>query len=215
MRHPEVPLGITLPTLHEALAAEFPDAEITFAAGTTIDGGETEGIAEAVAAASAADVVVLALGDRAGLFGRGTSGEGCDAGDLSLPGAQGALLDAVLDSGVPTIVTLLAGRPYALGRAPERAAAIVQSFFAGEEGTGAIAGVLSGRVNPSGRMPVSIPRSPVTHPSTYLAPRWRGGRRCRTSIRRRSTPSATGSATRRSPGPRRPSRRRGSARTAR
>lgn len=170
VRHPEVPLGITLPTLREALIAEFPDAAITFAAGTTIDGGETEGIAEAVAAASAADVVVLALGDRAGLFGRGTSGEGCDAGDLSLPGAQGALLDAVLGSGVPTIVTLLAGRPYALGRAPERASAIVQSFFAGEEGTGAIAGVLSGRVNPSGRLPISVPRSPVTHPSTYLAP---------------------------------------------
>ncbi len=171
VRHPELPLGIALPTLREALAAEFAGAEIVHAAGTTIDGGETGGFAEALAAAAGADVVVLALGDRAGLFGRGTSGEGCDAADLTLPGAQQALLDAVLDTGTPTVVTLLAGRPYALGTAPERAAAIVQSFFAGEEGTGAIAGVLSGRVNPSGRLPVSIPRDPGAQPSTYLAAR--------------------------------------------
>lgn len=171
VRHPEVPIGIVLPTLRDAVAAEFPDAEIAFASGTSIDGGETDGFDEAVAAASRADVVLVALGDRAGLFGRGTSGEGCDAADLSLPGAQQALLDAVLATGVPTVVTLLSGRPYALGDAPSSAAAIVQTFFAGEEGTGAIAGVLSGRVNPSGRLPVSIPRDPGAQPSTYLASR--------------------------------------------
>ena len=58
---------------------------------------------------------VVALGDRAGLFGRGTSGEGCDAESLDLPGAQQQLLDAVLDTGTPSVLTLLAGRPYALG----------------------------------------------------------------------------------------------------
>jgi beta-xylosidase len=169
VRHPELPIGISLPTLRDALAAEFPDAEIVWAAGTSIDGGETDGFAEAREAAAGADLVVLALGDRAGLFGRGTSGEGCDAADLTLPGAQQQLMDEVLATGAPTVVTLLAGRPYALGEAPERAAAIVQTFFAGEEGTGAIAGVLSGRVNPSGRLPVSIPRDPGAQPSTYLA----------------------------------------------
>ncbi len=66
-------------------------------------------------------------------------------------------------------MTLLAGRPYALGAGAESAAAIVQTFFPGEEGTGAIAGVLSGRVNPSGRLPVSIPSTPGAQPSTYLA----------------------------------------------
>ncbi|MCW3492474.1 beta-glucosidase family protein [Microbacterium sp. SSM24] len=169
VRHPELPVGIDLPTLREAVAAEFPHAEIVWAAGTSIDGGETDGFAAARDAASEADLVVLALGDRAGLFGRGTSGEGCDVADLTLPGAQQRLLDEILATGVPTVVTLLAGRPYALGDAPERAAAIVQTFFAGEEGTGAIAGVLSGRVNPSGRLPVSIPRDPGAQPSTYLA----------------------------------------------
>jgi beta-xylosidase len=167
--HPDVPVGIEIPTLLEALRGEFPDADVRFALGTSIDGGETAGIAAAVELARDSDVVVLALGDRAGLFGRGTSGEGCDVESLVLPGAQAALLGALLDAGTPVVVTLLAGRPYYLGDAPSRAAAIIQTFFPGEEGAGAIAGVLSGRVNPSGRLPVSIPASPGAQPSTYLA----------------------------------------------
>ncbi|GAA1961467.1 beta-glucosidase family protein [Agromyces allii] len=171
VHHPDSGDGIELPTLVASLRAEFPDAVVEFTAGTSISGGETDGFAAAAATASAADLVVLALGDRAGLFGRGTSGEGCDAETLALPGAQAGLLEAVLDAGTPTIVTLLAGRPYTLGTAPERAAGIVAAFFAGEEGTRAIAGVMSGRVAPSGRLPVSVPRSAGVHPSTYLASR--------------------------------------------
>lgn len=169
VHHPEIPIGIELPTLLASLGEEFPDATIVFERGTSIDGGDRDGFAAAVTAASAADVVVVALGDRAGLFGRGTSGEGCDAPSLDLPGAQQQLLDAVLATGTPTVVTLLAGRPYALGSAVPDAAAIVQTFFPGEEGTGAIAGVLSGRVNPSGRLPVSVPAHPGAQPSSYLA----------------------------------------------
>ncbi|MGY4983684.1 beta-xylosidase/alpha-l-arabinosidase [Streptomyces sp. 900105755] len=170
-QHPGVPAGIALPTLRETLVAEFPDAEIFSAPGATVDGDSTAGFAEALAAARVADVVVLALGDRAGLFGRGTSGEGCDAESVQLPGVQQQLLDALLDAGTPVVLVMLAGRPYALGRADTEAAAIVQSFFPGEAGTEAIAGVLSGRVNPSGRLPVSVPRHKGVQPSTYLAAR--------------------------------------------
>ncbi len=168
VQHPEVPLGIELPTLLESLRVEFPEADLVYVRGTTVDGGETAEIAAAAAAARDADVVIVALGDRAGLFGRGTSGEGCDAESLALPGAQQQLLDAVLDAGTPAVVTLLAGRPYALGSAPERADAILEAFFLGEEGTRTIAGALSGRVNPAGRLPVSIPATPGAQPSTYL-----------------------------------------------
>ncbi|MBG6239338.1 beta-xylosidase [Mycetocola sp. CAN_C7] len=169
VQHPETTPGIALPTLLDSLAVEFPGAEIDFVSGTSIDGGETAGIAAAVDAVRRADVVIVALGDRAGLFGRGTSGEGCDAESLRLPGAQQDLLDAVLATGVPSVVTLLSGRPYALGAAGTAASAIVQAFFAGEEGTPALAGILSGRVNPGGRLPVSIPATEGTQPSTYLA----------------------------------------------
>jgi beta-xylosidase len=169
VQHPQVPVGIELPTLLTALRAELPDTEIVTARGTSVDGGETDGIDEAVTVARGADVVVVALGDRAGLFGRGTSGEGCDAGDLSLPGAQQQLLDELVASGTPVVAVLLSGRPYTLGAAIGRTGAVVQSFFPGEEGGPALAGVLSGRVNPQGRLPVSIPAGPGSQPSTYLA----------------------------------------------
>jgi beta-glucosidase len=111
------------------------------------------------------------VGDRAGLFGRGTVGEGSDAFDLQLPGVQRELAEAVLDTGTPTVLVALTGRAYALDWATGRAAAVVQAFFPGEEGAGAVAGVLSGRVNPSGRLPVSMPRSAGTQPYSYLHPR--------------------------------------------
>jgi beta-xylosidase len=168
--HPDVPLGVEVPTLLAALRAELPAATLTFAPGCPVADPDTSGFAAAVQAARAADVAVVALGDEAGMFGRGTSGEGCDAEDLRLPGVQGELLEALLASGTPVVLVLLSGRPYALGRWAGRLAGIVQAFFPGEEGGPAVAGVLSGRVNPSGRLPVGIPRDPGGQPATYLAP---------------------------------------------
>jgi beta-xylosidase len=145
--------GVAIPTLREAL-----EGVVTYA-----EGGE-----EAVAAARAADVALVCLGDTSGLFGRGTSGEGCDASDLRVPNVE--LLDAVLATGTPVVLVLLTGRPYALGQYVDRCAAIVQAFFPGEEGGPAVAGVLTGRVNPSGRLPVTVPTEPYASPSPYLTP---------------------------------------------
>ena len=168
--HADVPMGIDVPTVRASLHAEFPGAELGFAAGCEVDGDDASGIAAAAELARDSDVCVAVLGDRAGLFGRGTSGEGCDAADLSLPGVQGELLDALLATGTPVVLVLLTGRPYALGRWDGRTAAIVQAFFPGEEGGPALAGVLSGRVVPSGRLPVSVPRGTGGQPWTYLQP---------------------------------------------
>jgi beta-xylosidase len=168
--HPELPWGIAVPTILEAIRAELPNAAVTHTQGCDVDTRETSGFADAVTAANAADVCVVALGDRADLFGRGTSGEGCDALDLSLPGVQGELLEALLQTGKPVVALLVTGRPYALGEYAERLAGVVQVFFPGEEGGPAIAGVLSGRVNPSGRLPVSLPASGGGQPGTYLTP---------------------------------------------
>ncbi|MFI6039725.1 glycoside hydrolase family 3 N-terminal domain-containing protein [Streptomyces sp. NPDC051315] len=168
--HPGVELGIGIPTLLESLRTELPDAKVTFAEGCPVSDPDPTGFEEAVARAAEADVCVAVLGDRAGLFGRGTSGEGCDVADLRLPGVQGDLLDALVATGVPVVLVLLTGRPYALGRWQGRLGAVVQAFFPGEEGGPAVAGVLSGRVNPSGRLPVSVPRVPGGQPWTYLQP---------------------------------------------
>lgn len=168
--HPDVPLGVDIPTVLAALTDEFPGAVVRHAAGCDVDGPDTSGIAGAVALVRDADVCVAVLGDRAGLFGRGTSGEGCDAADLTLPGVQGDLLDALVASGTPVVAVLVTGRPYALGRWAGRLAAVVQAFFPGEEGGPALAGVLSGRVNPSGRLPVGVPYGPGGQPWTYLQP---------------------------------------------
>ncbi|MFJ8136778.1 glycoside hydrolase family 3 N-terminal domain-containing protein [Streptomyces sp. NPDC096013] len=168
--HPEVPMGIEIPTVLESLRAELPDAKVTFAEGCDVSDPDTSGFEEAVARAAEADVCVAVLGDRAGLFGRGTSGEGCDVADLRLPGVQADLLDALVSTGVPVVLVLLTGRPYALGRWQGRLGAVVQAFFPGEEGGPAVTGVLSGRVNPSGRLPVSVPQAPGGQPWTYLQP---------------------------------------------
>lgn len=168
--YPDLPLGVVVPTVRAALAAELPEAEVSYVQGCEVSGADTSGIDAAVSLARSSDVCVAVVGDRAGLFGAGTSGEGCDAEDLTLPGAQAALVEALLASGTPVVLVLLTGRPYAAGAYADRLAAIVQAFFPGEEGANAVAGVLSGRVNPSGRLPVSVPRVPGGQPSTYLAP---------------------------------------------
>ncbi len=164
----ECGLGLEIPSLREALAVAYP--KLSYAQACAISGDDTSGIAEAVALAADADVCVLAVGDRAGMFGRGTSGEGCDAIDLSLPGVQPELVKAVLATGTPVVLVLLSGRPYALGDEVASAAAIVQTFFPGQLGGQALAEVLTGTVNPSGRLPVSVPRDSGALPTTYLAP---------------------------------------------
>jgi len=169
-QNPGVEDGLHAPTILEAVRAELPDAVVDAAAGCAVDDDDRSGFDEAVSIATAADVAVLVVGDHAGLFGRGTSGEGCDSDDLELPGVQRALVEALLETGTPVVLVLVTGRPYAVDWAIERCAAVVQAFFPGEEGAGAVAGVLSGRVNPSGRLPVSMPRSAGAQPYSYLHP---------------------------------------------
>ena len=168
VHYPDLALGVDIPTVLEAVTAEFPEAQVDWVEGCQVAGTDPSGVSAAAEMAASADLTLLVVGDRAGLFGHGTSGEGCDAADLALPGVQNELLEAVLDHSAACVVVGLTGRPYALGSAPERAAAILQGFFLGEEGASAVAGILSGRVNPSGRLPISIPAKPGAQPFTYL-----------------------------------------------
>ncbi len=174
---PDHEVGIAIPTVREALEASLVEVggpELVAVQGCDVDGVDTSGFAAAVEAASAADVVVMVVGDQAGLFGRGTMGEGNDCESLELPGVQRQLVEAVVATGTPVALVLLTGRPYAIGWALDgphpRPAAVLQAFFPGEGGGLAVADILTGAVNPSGRLPVSLPRSAGAQPYSYLQP---------------------------------------------
>ncbi|ONI85124.1 glycosyl hydrolase [Saccharothrix sp. ALI-22-I] len=169
VHHPDVPLGLEMPTVLSALRGAVGGTIIHARGCEIMTGTDPEDIAAAVAAAAEADVCVVAVGDLAGLFGRGTSGEGCDATELVLPGAQADLVRAVQATGTPVVLLLITGRPYAIGELADGAAAVVQAFFPGQLGGRAIADVLTGAVSPSGRLPVGIPADPSGQPGTYLS----------------------------------------------
>jgi len=169
VHYPDVALGIEIPTVLAALRADPAGYQVSYAPGCPVLGGTDADIAAAARTAAGADVCIAVLGDQAGLFGVGTSGEGCDAADLRLPGRQGELLGALLDTGTPVVLILLVGRPYELSEQVDRLAAALCGFFPGEEGGTALADILSGRVNPSGHLPISFPSAGATQPGTYLA----------------------------------------------
>ncbi|MDR3107283.1 MAG: glycoside hydrolase family 3 C-terminal domain-containing protein, partial [Bifidobacteriaceae bacterium] len=171
--HPDTPARIDAPTVLEAVRARFEavGTQVVHAAGCAVADPDTAAIADAVTCAEAADVVLAVLGDQAGLFGRGTSGEGCDTVQLSLPGVQTELVEALLATGKPVVLVLVTGRPYAIGPLVERAAATLQVFFPGQAGGAALAGVLAGDVSPSGRLAVSIPPGVGVEPYSYLRSR--------------------------------------------
>lgn len=119
-------------------------------------------IAEAVAAAQGADAVVAVLGDRIELVGEGKS-----TATLELLGGQVALLDALVDTGVPVVLVVLASKPHVLPRSAERAAAIVWAANPGMQGGQALAELLFGAIEPTGRLPLSWPRHVGQQPVFY------------------------------------------------
>jgi len=129
--------------------------------------GDVSRIAAAVQAARESDVALVFVGDLAGLFQSGTVGEGSDTDSLALPGVQQALIDAVLETGTPTVVVMTGGRPYNLGGQEDRLAAQIMLFAPGEQGGEAIAELLTGRANFSGRLPLSVPKSAGAVPYVY------------------------------------------------
>ena len=158
-RYPGLGMGVDVPTLRQALTQGPGLTTSLTAEAAQYWGATTKPSRKLHRSRASADVCVAALGDQAGLFGAGTSGEGCDATDLSLPGRQEELLERMLGDGHPVVLLLLVGRPYDISRQVDRLAAVLCAFFPGEEGAVAVADVLSGRVNPSGRLPRELPCS--------------------------------------------------------
>lgn len=145
-------------SLADAIRNAHPDAEVTVVAGCgVLDEDETDYDA-AVTAARTADVVILALGGRPGWFGaRLTEGEGSDRADVGLPSNQSELARRVVDTGTKTVGVLFTGRPFSIEQL-DGVPALLYPSYGGQSGMAAIADVLFGDANPSGKLPISIPR---------------------------------------------------------
>jgi len=164
--------GRPQPSLLDAVRARVaPGTEVLHAQGCSIMSDDESGIAEAVAAAQAADVAVLAIGDAvAHPWLRepiGTLGEGYDVTSLDLHGAQEPLVRAVHATGTPTVVVLLNGRALSVRWIAEHVPAVVDGWVGGERGAEAVADVLLGAVNPGGKLPMTFPRHVGQLPFTY------------------------------------------------
>jgi beta-glucosidase len=175
----ESPFDVPLPADHDLRLAEVPGLSVLealretygdavrYARGCAVNDDDTSGFAEAVELAAASDVVVLVLGDKAGLTQSCTSGEGRDRSSLALPGVQEDLADAVLSTGTPVVTVLAVGRPCGSEELHERSAAVLLAWLPGQEGGPAIAETLAGTVNPGGKLPISFPRSVGQLPVFY------------------------------------------------
>lgn len=125
-------------------------------------------IAAAVDLAKGSDVAVLVVGDNEQTAREAYADNHLgDRADLRLVGQQEDLVKAVLDTGTPTVVVLINGRPPAIPELAEKAPAILECWYPGQEGGTAVAEVLFGDVNPGGKLPVSFPRSVGQLPVFY------------------------------------------------
>ncbi|MGW6027424.1 glycoside hydrolase family 3 N-terminal domain-containing protein [Streptomyces sp. NPDC055099] len=145
-----------------AVRAAAPRAKVTYAKGVDPEGEDTGGIPAAVAAAKKADVTVVVVGEAPAM-----SGEAAARGDISLPGAQEKLIEAVAGTGKPFVVVLVNGRPLTVGGWLTSAPAVLEAWHPGLEAGNAIADVLFGEVNPGGKLPVSFPRTVGQIPVHY------------------------------------------------
>jgi beta-glucosidase len=144
-----------------------PASAIMHERGCDLTGDDRSGFPAAVAAAAAADVAVVFLGGRSGLDRESTVGEARDATDLRLTGLQEELAVAVAATGTPTVVVVMSGRAHVLTGVVDAASALVAAWPLGEQGGNALADVLTGRAEPGGRLPLSLPRAtgqvPIYH----------------------------------------------------
>lgn len=143
---------------------------VLYERGCAVTGDDRSGLAAAVDAARRARVAVVFVGGRSGLTPSATVGEGRDATDLRLTGLQEELVTQVAATGTPTVVVVLSGRVHSLEAIVPSAAAVLQGWPLGEEGGNALADILLGRAEPSGRLPLSLPRSAGQIP-VYASPR--------------------------------------------
>ncbi|OAA54342.1 Glycoside hydrolase, superfamily [Niveomyces insectorum RCEF 264] len=160
--------------LLQSLQNEFGAGNIVYQPAVDfVDKNDSSGIAPAVAAAKEAGLAILSLGSLAvqkedPLKPKNTNGELFTHAEMEFPGLQQDLLDAVLDAGVPTILVITGGPAFVLKNSTlSRTGAIVHSLLAGEYTSDSVVEILTGKVNPSGKLPVSLPETSGSIPVAY------------------------------------------------
>lgn len=138
------------------------NTKLLYAKGCEVTGDNKDGFAEAVATAKQADVVVLSVGERHDM-----SGEAKSRSDIHLPGVQEDLIKAVMATGKPVVVLINAGRPLVFNWTADNVPAILYTWWLGTEAGNAIANVLFGDYNPSGKLPMTFPREVGQVPIYY------------------------------------------------
>lgn len=149
-------------SLLEGLRKKMPDVNFIHAKGADIEGESRSGFSDAVTAARQADMVILALGEAYWM-----SGEAASRSDISLPGVQEELAKEIHKTGKPIAAVLMNGRPLTINWLDENIPAILETWFLGTTTGDAIADVLSGDYNPSGKLPVTFPRNVGQIPIHY------------------------------------------------
>ena len=165
---------LAAPSIAEELTARF-GARVRHTPGCEVNSSSHAGFADAVALAAGCDVAVMVMGDKSGLTDDCTSGESRDVASLDLPGVQEDLVRAVLGTGTPVVLVLVAGRPIGSAALHEQCAAVLMAWLPGQEGAAAIADVLTGVASPGGKLPITYPRS-VGQVPTYYGHKLSGGR---------------------------------------
>jgi len=149
-------------TVKEGLEKKFTEASIHYAQGCEVTGNDKSGFSEALAVARKSDVVVMAVGEH---FQQ--SGEAASRTDLGLPGVQLELIKKIVATGKPVIVMTMAGRPLTIPWIDENVPAILNTWHLGTRAGDAIANILSGETNPSGKLTATFPRDvgqvPIFH----------------------------------------------------
>jgi beta-glucosidase len=135
---------------------------VLFAKGCEVEGDSNYNLAQALKLARRADAVVLVVGERADM-----SGEAASRSNLDLPGKQKEFVKAIIGTGKPVVLVLMNGRPLTLSWEAEHATAIIEAWFLGTEAGNAIADVLFGDVNPSGKLTATFPRTVGQIPIYY------------------------------------------------
>jgi beta-glucosidase len=170
---PDVPIGYdTKPadlkttdkivTTLDGIKAAAPHAQVTYAQGCDTSCTDTSGFGAAVAAAQAAAVTVIVAGEPSS-----DSGEASSRSMLDLPGNQLDLIKQIAATGKPYVVVLMNGRPLTIPWLADNAPALLEAWYPGTEGGDAIADLLFGKVDPSGKLPMSFPRNVGQIPISY------------------------------------------------